>query len=104
MVLSANDVAVTIAEAIGSTEGHFAELMNAKARALGMTHTYYDNASGLPDPLQITSASDLVILARHRLRFSPMCSITFRHIRFGYRGATTARTTILSDDTKAPME
>ncbi len=88
VVLSANDVAVTIAEAIGGTEGHFAELMTAKARALGMTHTYYDNASGLPDPLQITSASDLVILARHLAYDFPQYFHYFSTYSFGYRGAT----------------
>jgi D-alanyl-D-alanine carboxypeptidase len=88
VVLSANDVAVTIAEAIGGTESHFAELMTAKARALGMTHTYYDNASGLPDPLQITSASDLVILARHLAYDFPQYFRYFSTYSFGYRGAT----------------
>lgn len=88
VVLSANDVAVTIAESIGGTESHFAELMTAKARALGMTHTYYDNASGLPDPLQITSASDLVILARHLAYDFPQYFHYFSTYSFGYRGAT----------------
>lgn len=65
VVCSANDVAVAISEAIGGSEAHFAELMTAKARELGMTHTFYHNASGLPDDLQITTARDLSILARH---------------------------------------
>ena len=65
VVLSANDVAVAVAENIGGTESHFTELMNADAQALGMTHTFYHNASGLPDALQLTTASDLAILARH---------------------------------------
>src|SRR4029077_11879711 len=54
-----------IAEAVGGTEGHFAQEMTAKARALGMGDTFYHNASGLPDALQVTTASDLAILARH---------------------------------------
>src|SRR5262249_5657923 len=65
VILSANDVAVTVAENIAGTESHFTELMNADAQTLGMTHTFYHNASGLPDALQLTTASDLVILARH---------------------------------------
>jgi D-alanyl-D-alanine carboxypeptidase len=65
VVLSANDVAVTVAENVGGTEAHFTELMNAKAQELGMTHTFYHNASGLPDSLQLTTAADLAILARH---------------------------------------
>ena len=65
VVRSANDVAAAVAEALGGTEAHFAEMMTAKARALGMRNTFYHNASGLPDRLQITTASDQAILARH---------------------------------------
>jgi D-alanyl-D-alanine carboxypeptidase len=65
VVCSANDVAVALAEGVAGGEPQFVELMNAKARALGMTHTYYTNASGLPDPSQVTTADDLAILARH---------------------------------------
>ena len=61
---SANDVAVVIAENIGGTESNFAQLMTRKARALGMSHTVYRNASGLPDPGQLTTARDLATLGR----------------------------------------
>src|SRR5205814_3758531 len=65
VVQSANDIAVAVAEALGGTESHFAELMTQKARGLGMRSTFYHNASGLPDDRQITTASDFGILARH---------------------------------------
>ncbi len=61
---SANDVAVVVAEALGGTELDFAHMMTAKARALGMMHTNYHNASGLPDDRQLTTARDQAILAR----------------------------------------
>ncbi|MBV1706522.1 MAG: D-alanyl-D-alanine carboxypeptidase [Hyphomicrobiales bacterium] len=61
---SANDMAVVIAENLGGTESHFAEMMNAKARQLGMMHTHYADASGLPNPAQITTARDVAILGR----------------------------------------
>ncbi len=61
---SANDVAVIVAEAIGGDETEFAQMMTAKAHALGMTHTTYRNASGLPDDRQITTARDMAILGR----------------------------------------
>jgi D-alanyl-D-alanine carboxypeptidase len=64
VVLSANDVAVVIAEYLGGTEDHFAELMTQKARQMGMNDTFYHNASGLPDDRQISTASDLALLAR----------------------------------------
>jgi D-alanyl-D-alanine carboxypeptidase len=61
---SANDVAVIVAEALGGSEEDFAKLMTAKAHALGMTHTNYRNASGLPDEQQITTARDMAVLGR----------------------------------------
>lgn len=61
---SANDMAVVIAENLGGSESHFAEMMNAKARQLGMMHTHYADASGLPNPAQITTAHDVAILGR----------------------------------------
>ena len=53
-----------VAEALAGDEPDFARLMTAKARALGMTHTAYYNASGLPDDKQITTARDQAILGR----------------------------------------
>jgi D-alanyl-D-alanine carboxypeptidase len=88
VVLSANDVAVDIAESIGGTEGHFAEMMTAKARSFGMTHTFYHNASGLPDNLQITTASDLGILARHLAYDFPQYFHYFSTYSFSYAGRT----------------
>jgi D-alanyl-D-alanine carboxypeptidase len=61
---SANDVAVVIAEALGGSEDNFAKTMTAKAHALGMAHTIYRDASGLPNDEQITTARDITILAR----------------------------------------
>jgi D-alanyl-D-alanine carboxypeptidase len=61
---SANDAAVTVAEAIGGSERDFADMMTAKAHALGMTHTVYHNASGLPNDEQITTAHDQATLGR----------------------------------------
>jgi D-alanyl-D-alanine carboxypeptidase len=61
---SANDIAVAIAENLGGDEDAFAKLMTQKAHALGMGHTNYVNASGLPDDDQVTTARDLALLGR----------------------------------------
>ena len=63
VTLSANDMARAIAEHVSGTEEKFAERMTATARALGMSHTTYRNASGLPDGGQITTVRDQSILA-----------------------------------------
>lgn len=87
VIRSANDVAVVIAEALGGTESHFAEMMTAKARQLGMMDTNYHNASGLPDPLQITTASDLALLARHLAYDFPQYFPYFGLRGFTYKGS-----------------
>jgi D-alanyl-D-alanine carboxypeptidase len=61
---SANDAAVAVAESLGGDEDSFAKLMTQKAHALGMTHTTYVNASGLPDDDQVTTARDQALLGR----------------------------------------
>jgi D-alanyl-D-alanine carboxypeptidase len=49
---SANDAAAALAELLGGSEDRFAQMMTLRARALGMSHTTFTNASGLPDPDQ----------------------------------------------------
>jgi D-alanyl-D-alanine carboxypeptidase len=71
VVVSANDVAVTIAENLGGTEDAFAARMTADARALGMKNTHFANASGLPDDDQLSTARDMYILARHLIENFP---------------------------------
>jgi D-alanyl-D-alanine carboxypeptidase len=60
---SCNDVAVALAEHIAGSETRFARMMTEKARQLGMNATTFENASGLPDPGQVTTARDMITLA-----------------------------------------
>ena len=62
VTLSANDIAIAIAEHIAGSEERFAALMTQKARALGMKATTFKNASGLPNSEQVTTARDMVTL------------------------------------------
>ncbi|MBF0440111.1 MAG: D-alanyl-D-alanine carboxypeptidase [Magnetococcales bacterium] len=70
---SANDATVVIAEALGGTEEEFARMMTRMARELGMHSTVFRNASGLPNPEQVTTARDMAILGHalvyHQARF-----------------------------------
>ena len=61
---SANDSATILAEALAKTEFAFAQKMTIKARELGMYHTRFRNATGLPNRRQYTTARDMAILAR----------------------------------------
>jgi D-alanyl-D-alanine carboxypeptidase len=85
-VKSANDVAVAMAERIGGTEAHFGEMMTQKAREIGMGHTRFANASGLPDPRQITTARDIAILSRAVMRDYPQYYGYFGIKSFMWRG------------------
>ena len=71
VVQSGNDAAIAIAEGISGTESGFAEEMNYVAQQLGMTNTVFKNATGWPDPDQVTTARDLNILATALIRDFP---------------------------------
>ncbi|WP_282757447.1 D-alanyl-D-alanine carboxypeptidase family protein [Komagataeibacter saccharivorans] len=63
---SANDAACALGEFLGGgDETRFAAMMTREAGRLGMYDTVFRNASGLPNPEQMTSARDLAVLARH---------------------------------------
>ncbi len=85
---SANDIAAAVAEAVGGTEDRFAQLMTAKAQSLGMTRTFYANASGLPDARQVTTANDLIILGRSIQERFPRYYAYFSTHQFTFRGHT----------------
>src|SRR3546814_5245196 len=59
--------------------------MTRKAQALGMGQTVFANASGLPDPAQVTTARDLAILARALIADYPDRFDLFsrRYVAFG---------------------
>lgn len=85
---SANDVAVALAEKIGGNQQNFVRLMNAKARELGMNKTHFENASGLPDPDQITTARDMVTLGLRLQDDFPQHYPMFATRSFTYAGAS----------------
>ena len=64
IIASANDSAVALAEHIAGTEQNFVERMNARAAALGMENTAYQNCTGLPAAGQYTTARDVAVLSR----------------------------------------
>ena len=88
IIRSANDVAVVVAEALAGTESQFGDMMTAKARSLGMHNTYFRNASGLPDPLQTSTARDLATLSVRLMNDFPGYYHYFANASFSYRGQT----------------
>jgi D-alanyl-D-alanine carboxypeptidase len=84
---SANDAAVVVAEHLGGgSENAFARQMTQKARRLGMPNTSFQNASGLPDDDQVTTARDMVTLGRALIRDFPQFYPLFSTKSFTYGG------------------
>lgn len=86
-IKSANDAAAAMAEHLGGSEYGFARMMTRKALELGMSRTNFKNASGLPNTAQVTTARDMVTLARRILSDFPR----YRHymgMRQAYVGST----------------
>lgn len=69
------DAAKAVAEQVGGSEKAFAELMNAKAQELGMTHSHFTNASGLHDDDMYTTARDLAILGAAAAQNNTLCEM-----------------------------
>ncbi len=83
---SANDIAVTVAENLGGSEERFAQLMNLKAREIGMTNTRFVNASGLHDYRQVSSARDMAKLAKYMIDTYPQYYSIFGLKSYKYNG------------------
>ena len=83
---SANDAAAALGEMLGGDEERFAQMMTLRARALGMTRTTFRNASGLPDPDQMTTARDMATLARHLVQDHPAYYRYFSTPSFVFHG------------------
>lgn len=65
VIQSANDGAMIIAEGLGGSEAAFANLMNERARTIGLQNSLFMNATGLPAEGQYVTPRDLAKLARH---------------------------------------
>lgn len=83
---SANDAATVLGESIGGSEPGFAQMMNAQAALLGMSGTHFDNASGLPDPRNVSTARDLVTLGMALYRDFPQYAHYFSTKQFTFDG------------------
>ena len=90
-IASANDAAAAVAEHLGGTEEAFVAAMNAKAEELGLTHTHFANAHGLPDPAQRSTAEDLARLTQRLLDDYPSSRPLLGGATFVYRGRVYSR-------------
>ncbi|RVT95945.1 D-alanyl-D-alanine carboxypeptidase [Rhodovarius crocodyli] len=71
IIQSGNDACVVLAEGIAGSERQFVELMNQKARELGLTNSTFRNATGWPDPEHRMTCRDLARLAKRLIHDFP---------------------------------
>lgn len=86
IVQSGNDASVALAEHVAGNESTFAQVMNQYAQTLGMAHTHYVNATGLPNPKHYTTAHDTAILAQALMRDFPKYYHLFAEKKYVYNG------------------
>ena len=65
IMASANDASVALSEHISGSEKQFVKKMNARAKELGMNNTLYANSTGLPAPMQYSTAKDCAIILKN---------------------------------------
>ena len=89
MLSSGNDAAVALAIYCGGTVEGFAELMNDKARNLGLTGTHFENPNGLDSPGHYSTARDLAKLAAYAMK-NPIFykTVSAKSVRIGERCLT----------------
>ena len=84
----ANDVAVVAAEGLAGSVPAFVEQMNRETRALGMHRTNFQNASGVPNSKQLTTAHDMVLLSQAMYQDYRQYWPYFKLQHFNYGGHT----------------
>ncbi|MED5017633.1 D-alanyl-D-alanine carboxypeptidase [Paenibacillus chibensis] len=73
---SGNDASVAMAEKIGGTEEAFVQMMNDKAKELGLTDTHFANCNGLPAENHYSSAHDIAVISRELLKHKDITKYT----------------------------
>ena len=71
MIQSGNDASIALAEGIAGSELAFAEMMNKRAREIGLTQARFTNATGIHDPDHSMTVRELAKLAQHIIKTYP---------------------------------
>ena len=82
IVASGNDACVALAEGIAGSEEEFAIMMTSKANEIGMTNTNFTNSSGLNDPDNYSTVSDILIMSNYLIKNYPEFYEIFKEKEF----------------------
>jgi serine-type D-Ala-D-Ala carboxypeptidase (penicillin-binding protein 5/6) len=98
IVDSGNDACIVVAEGLGGTVEGFVDMMNKRAKELGLQQSHFVNPDGLPDPDgQLMSALDLAKLARHLIRDYPQYYHYFSERELTWHGITQPNRDLVLD-------
>jgi len=86
IVQSGNDSCVVLAEGLAGSEAAFVDLMNEKAKQLGLKNSHFNDVDGLPDPDHWMSARDLAILAQRTIEDFPEYYHYYSEKEFAFSG------------------
>lgn len=75
-VASANDGCVAMAEHLAGNESAFVDIMNEKAKELGMENTHFMNTNGLDEDDHYSSARDVAIMSRELMKHETIFNYT----------------------------
>lgn len=73
---SGNDAAVAVAERLAGSEDEFVNMMNDKAKELGLKNTQFQNVTGLPTDNHYSSARDMALMAKELLKYQDITKFT----------------------------
>lgn len=88
---SANDAAMALAEHVGGSEMAFVEMMNQKAKDLGMVNTHFVNPTGLDADGHVSTARDIALMSRELLKhkdITKFSTVWMDSLRDGKTGLT----------------
>ena len=88
VVVSGNDAADALAQAIAGNTDSFVQMMNATARQLGLSESHFDNVNGLPTTTNLVSARDIGVLAEDIVQRYPQYLHYFGEHTFTYNRIT----------------
>ncbi|WP_147533853.1 D-alanyl-D-alanine carboxypeptidase family protein [Bacillus marasmi] len=73
---SGNDASVAMAERIAGSESGFVDMMNEKAKELGLKNTHFKNTTGLPAEDHYSTAHDMSMMAKELLKYQDITKFT----------------------------
>jgi serine-type D-Ala-D-Ala carboxypeptidase (penicillin-binding protein 5/6) len=86
IIQSGNDACVVLAEGLAGSVPAFVDLMNQKAKEIGLTDSHFVNVDGLPDPNEWMTARDLATLAIRTIKDFPEYYKMYSQIDYTYNG------------------